>query len=29
MQKSAPEDFRMHRRIMRVKIMDVADIKEN
>jgi hypothetical protein len=29
LQRGAPEDFRMHRRIMRVKIMDVKDIKDN
>lgn len=28
-QSSPPEDFRMHKRIMRVKIMDVKDIKDN
>lgn len=29
LQRGAPEDFRQHRRIMRVKIMDVKDIKDN
>lgn len=29
LQRGAPEDFKMHRRIMRVKIMDVKDIKTN
>lgn len=29
LQRGAPEDFKLHRRIMRVKIMDVGDIKDN
>jgi hypothetical protein len=29
LQRGAPEDFKQHRRIMRVKIMDVKDIKDN
>lgn len=29
LQRGAPEDFRKHRRVMRVKIMDVQDIEDN